>query len=207
MENIKGRIRRLRYYLTHHLSGALLSAAVIFFLGGIVVYLTFCENEAQVMVLMERMVQIFPEKNTNVFTSISYATSLIRNMEWIAALILIGCIPFAYLSAILLTLCSAMLAIAAAYYHASDVALRVFFTSFLPHGVIQVPCMLLAAALGIRLCRQLTKKLLGQNSTWYWQREVLYMLKVYIYILIPWIMISTYLETSITPYIIRHFGW
>lgn len=207
METIIGRIHRLKTYVTHHLSGALLSVAVIFFLGGIVVYLTFCENEAQVMALMERMVQIFPKMNTNVFVSLSYSSTLIRNIEWIGLLILIGCIPFVYLSGILLAGCSAMIGIAAAYYHISDVALRVFITSFLPHGMLQIPCILVASALGVRLCRQITKKILGQNATWYWQREILYMIKVFVYILLPLILLATFIEISITPYIIRYIGW
>lgn len=207
MKNMIGRIQRLYQYVTHHLSSALLTVSVLFFLGCIVMYLTFRENEAQVMLLMERMVYLFPEKSATVFTTISFSTAFVRNIELVGLLVLLGCIPFVFGSALILLGCSAMIGIAGAYYHAGDVALRVFLTSLLPHGIVQIPCLLVAGALGVRLCTQITKKVLGRNSTWYWQKEILYIIKVFLWILVPLVLLSSFLETSLTPFILRHFGW
>jgi stage II sporulation protein M len=76
-------------------------------------------------------------------------------------------------------------------------ALLVFFAGIVPHGIIEIPCMLFAAAIGLRIGATAITRLFGKSGGLI--EEVALGLKFVTLILMPALALAALIETYITP--------
>ncbi len=69
-----------------------------------------------------------------------------------------------------------------------------------PHGIIELPMLIISSAIGIRLGHEAFRTILGRPSDL--KGELIKGLKLFLYVLLPLIFIASVIETFITPLVI-----
>lgn len=87
-----------------------------------------------------------------------------------------------------------------AFIFTSQSSWLVFASGILPHGVIEIPCMLFSAAIGFRIGKTATQKLFRKNVSL--TREVALGIKFAITAIVPLLFLAALIEAYITPYFI-----
>ena len=140
--------------------------------------------------------------------TLSYLGVLKNNVFACAMCIGMGLVPFIFLPGFaILTNCmiiGALLGFGAASGVQSPLQAIVF--GLLPHGIFELPGFFLSMAMGLYLCRTLTKKLLGRAR----EEKILSMLngiaKTFVLVVIPLLIVAAVVESSITPMIMKAAG-
>ena len=134
--------------------------------------------------------------------AVSFETILINNVSVCFTSALYGFIPFVYFTAYPLGSNAALLGLMAAYYQQIDIPLSQYVMGILPHGITEIPAMILTFALGLQLCRDFTqnlkthKKLPDNQSS---KKLILNLFRIYFTLILPLIVISAVLEVYVTP--------
>lgn len=111
-----------------------------------------------------------------------------------------GCIPFLYLTALPIGLNAAVLGAMAAYYQVNGQSLLLLAVGIVPHGIFEIPALLIAFACGLYLCRELTRRILGRQEAFPPLSNVfLSIVRVYLTLVIPLLIIAALVEAYITP--------
>lgn len=88
----------------------------------------------------------------------------------------------------------------AGYYTLQKSSLTFFIMSILPHGLIELPMVLLSTAIGIGVGFETLKKLLGRKSAV--KRKLVKGLKLYAFVILPLLLLAAFIEIFITPSIL-----
>ncbi|MBQ3103123.1 MAG: stage II sporulation protein M [Oscillospiraceae bacterium] len=137
--------------------------------------------------------------------AISFELVLANNISVCFMSALYGFIPFIYLSAYPLGSNAALMGLMAGYYQQNGISLSLYALSILPHGIIEIPAMILTFALGLQLCRNFTqnlkteKKLPGNNTS---KQLILDFLRIFFTLILPLILASAALEVYVTPQVV-----
>lgn len=129
--------------------------------------------------------------------------SLLRNnVQAMLLAIGYGFLPFVYLPALSLGINALLLGGFAAYYTANGVPLWFYAAGTLPHGLFELPALVLALAGGLHLCRQVTDTLRGraQGVVAPLCRDLLRLLVLHI---LPLLLAAAVVEAHITPALLR----
>src|SRR5699024_1728968 len=86
-----------------------------------------------------------------------------NNIRASALMAILGIIPFLFLPAIILGYNAVIIGIACAFSMAMGTGVSFLVLALLPHGIFEIPALILSAALGIYLCKELVKKLVGRS--------------------------------------------
>lgn len=84
----------------------------------------------------------------------------------------------------------------------SDATFSVYLAMILPHGIIEYAAVLLAFSLGLLLCLEGSKRILGKEVLHFSERSKGVLL-VYVFIVLPLLAVSAVIEAYITPVIIQ----
>lgn len=79
-------------------------------------------------------------------------------------------------------------------------SLLIFIAGILPHGIIELPCMFFAAAIGFKIGKTAIKRLVGKKVSL--TKELADGLKFAILIILPLLLVAAFIETYITPFFI-----
>ncbi|MEM2924895.1 MAG: stage II sporulation protein M [Methanocellales archaeon] len=112
--------------------------------------------------------------------------------------------------ALLLGLCFGVLSLAFLAYNGWIIGLVIYevqqkmgsqyiIAGLVPHGIIEVPMILISVAIGFRLGVEVIKVILGNGNL---RREFKKGLSIYIFLVVPLLFIAALVEISITPLII-----
>ncbi len=115
---------------------------------------------------------------------------------------LFGCIPLIYLPALAIGLNAAVLGALAAYYQASGLSLLLFLAGIVPHGIVEIPALLLAFACGLYLCKELTARVLGRETSGTLSGVFLSVARLYLTVIVPMLAAAAILEAYVTPLVI-----
>ena len=120
--------------------------------------------------------------------------------------IIIGIIPFVFFAAISLVTNGIMIGVVLGYGKATaefSVFKAVVF-GMMPHGIFELPAIFLSLALGIYLCKIITRKFMGKANS---GEGLLYTLnltaKVFVLVIVPLLIVAALVECYITPIIIN----
>jgi len=75
-----------------------------------------------------------------------------------------------------------------------------FLLHLLPHGIIEIPMILISAGLGVRLGFFMYLSLKGEKKDM--RYELLESLRLYMRIIMPLLFVSAVIETFVTPFIV-----
>ena len=116
-----------------------------------------------------------------------------------------GFVPFVYLPALSLFSNSFLIGVMAAWYHSNGISLLVFAAGILPHGIFELPALVLSIACGIYLCRNLSRAIVGNRDRRPFVELLCDLLRVLLLLVAPMTVAAAFIECYITPFVISLF--
>lgn len=140
--------------------------------------------------------------------SISAVSIMFNNLHAAALSILYGIIPFLYLPALPIGLNASIIGAVTSSYIVSSQSLLLFAAGLIPHGIFEIPALLIAFACGLYLCHEVTQRL--SKSTSNKERTplvetILSIMRVYLTIVVPLLIIASFIEAYVTPILMSFF--
>lgn len=116
-----------------------------------------------------------------------------------------GVIPFIFLPALSLFSNSFLIGIMAAWYHTSGFSLALFAAGILPHGIFELPALVLSIACGIFLCRNITRAVSGRRDRLPFPQLLCDLLRVMLLLVAPMTVAAAFIECYVTPAVMALF--
>ena len=123
------------------------------------------------------------------------------------ALILLGFdgfIPFIYLPALSIGINSLLLGLFAGVYVNNGISLLAYFAGIVPHGIFELPALILALSSGIYLCRKVTDYV-RHNEKGVMGPLMKDLLRLFVIHIIPLLMAAAVIEAYVTPQLLKLF--
>lgn len=138
---------------------------------------------------------------------ISATALLFNNLRAAAWSILYGLIPFLYLPALSIGLNATVLGAVTASYIVGNQSLLLLLAGLIPHGIFEIPALLLCFACGLYLCSEITQHLKkSENDELNPLSETCKELfRVYVTCAVPLLIVAAVVESFVTPIIMSMF--
>lgn len=166
------------------------SIAIIVSLAGVL----YNDNirEAFSALLADVMNSVSPDDTAGeLFTFIFF-----NNLRAMTMMIVLGIFPFIFLPVFPLATNGGVIALVAVISREQGMSMPAFFAYLLPHGIIELPILILCCSLGFYLCLTLTKKIISKASI---KKCLINIARVYVSIALPAILLAALIEAYITP--------
>lgn len=122
-----------------------------------------------------------------------------NNLRACAFTMVYGLLPFVQLPALALGMNAMLLGVLAAWYAAEGYSMLAYFAALVPHGILELPALILAFAMGLYVCGQLTRRCRRDESALHvWDCLVL-ISRMLLLVLIPLLAAAALVEAYITP--------
>ena len=138
---------------------------------------------------------------------LSAAVILSNNVRACITTICCGCIPFLYLSAFSMGINAMLLGVMAAYYVASGHSLLMYALAILPHGIFEIPALVLSFSLGLYLCRQVSGRLRSLSTAMPLFLCLRQISRVLLLLVVPLLTVAAVIEAHITPALLAAAGF
>ena len=127
--------------------------------------------------------------------------------NWRAMLfcILFGFIPFLFVPISAAISNAAIMGVLAGHYYHTGQSMAMFFASILPHGIFEIPALILSVSLGTILCIYVVLALFRHKKAIPMLDLLTNILRTLLLVIFPLIVISAVIETYITPLIMQLF--
>lgn len=171
-----------------------------------IVFIALCVVSALLLSFHQDALHAFFQQITNMFEEkqlfddggISFPRLLLNNVYASAVSAAMGCIPFLFLPVLPFFSNAVVLGAMAAVYQTAGINLAVFAAGILPHGVLELPALVLSFSLGLYLCWTLTVKLTLQRERSFAQ-ALANVGRVYVLVILPLLLAAALIETYVTP--------
>ena len=115
-----------------------------------------------------------------------------------------GFIPFVFLPVVSLALNGAILGLFAAFYVNNGQSLLLYLAGILPHGIFELPALVLALSCGLYLCRVITDYV-RFNRKGTVKAALANIARVLVLNVLPLTAVAAVIEANVTPLILAHF--
>lgn len=200
------RLDELKRAWGNGLSAEVFRAAVVFFLL-VLIFFAACAASPALRERLLGLVLSSVEAGGAVRDDGSVAVGgiIVNNMGATALFMAYGLIPYLRLPALPLGINAMAMGVLGAAYLAQGRSLAAFLASLLPHGVLEVPAMLLAFGVGLFVCGQTTRRLRGDESALSVWACLVLMARTLLQVLFPLLTAAALVETYVTPAIAAFF--
>ena len=126
----------------------------------------------------------------------------LHNLDAMAWAVVYGLIPFLHLPALLLGVNAVLLGAMAAQYINSGMSLLLYLVGVIPHGIFEIPAIILALTCGLYLCSYLTGRIIRRSST---PRQPVFrrIAQVFCLVIAPLLVLAALVEAYVTPLILN----
>lgn len=154
--------------------------------------------------ILAKIAEYFTSANlTNDAGNLSALAILKNNLVACAFTTLYGLIPFVYFSALSLGLNAMILGVMGAYFIAIQHDSLTYFLGIVPHGIFELPAIILSVALGLYLCNQVNGRIRKDQAA----KPILESLnecsRIFLLVITPLLLLAALIETYITLYLVR----
>ncbi len=115
-----------------------------------------------------------------------------------------GFLPFIYLPALALGLNSILLGALATYYAHTGISFAYFLVGTFPHGIFELPALMISIALGLYLCTKITQRL-QQKVHGILFPAIHNAMRMMLFVCLPLLLIASLVEAYITPLLLKLF--
>jgi stage II sporulation protein M len=137
---------------------------------------------------------------------ISLINLFINNLQASILGILLGLIPFLFIPILGIFSNAAVLGLVFSSYQATAIPLwKLIVLGILPHGIFELTAVFLCYAMGLCVCWNLTKKIVGQRKRQNMKILLQNCLRTTVLIVVPLLMIAALVETYITGQLVGTF--
>ena len=137
--------------------------------------------------------------------SISALMLFVHNVRACIASIFYGIIPYLSLTALALGMNSLLLGILAVFVQSNGYSLLYFLAGVLPHGIFEIPALVLSYALGLSLCKEITARCRQAENLPPFSVCVIQIIRVFAFLVVPLLALSAVVEVYLTPLIAQAF--
>ena len=180
--------------------------AVVIFISLIVLTdLFFSKHPEQMQQIMDMFAQTLEDIAPDGEISAPYL--FLNNLQACAMAVILGLIPFLFLTAFTLIVNAAVMGAVAAMYRMMGRSVAVMYLAgILPHGIFELPAILLSISMGLYLCYCLVKRICeGRYKRGIVKKALANSLRTFLCLIIPLLVVAALIETYITPVILTHF--
>ena len=127
-----------------------------------------------------------------------------NNLRAMVMTVLYGFIPFLFLPALSLGVNAIIVGVMAAYYSNSGISMLAFFAGILPHGVFELPALILSLAAGLYLCQSINTYI-RHNEKGVMKPLLLDLLRLVALVVLPLLIVAAVMEAYVTPAVMQLF--
>lgn len=128
-----------------------------------------------------------------------------NNLQACTMVMLCGLLPFLRFPALSLGTNAMLLGVLAAHYVASGLSLSLYFAALLPHAVFELPALVLALAMGLFVCEQMTRRCKKDETAMPLWDCFLHISQLLLIALVPLLAAAALMESYVTPFLIPYF--
>ena len=123
----------------------------------------------------------------------------LNNLRACVFTMLYGLVPFVFLPALALGTNAATLGGLGAWYLRTGRPAAGYFAALLPHGIFELPALIVSLAMGLWACGQLTRRCRGDGTARSLRNCLALMLRMLLAVLIPLLAAAALIEAYVTP--------
>ena len=178
--------------------------SLIFLLICIIIGILVSTNEKLGSSLYEYINEVFKQLDISPKPGLNMMVDLfLNNTRATAQIILLGLIPFLFLPIFSFVFNAVIIGAVVGMYPSMGFSITAALLGIIPHGIFELPAMIYSMALGIYLNISIIKKMVSKDKKNINMKEILlHIVKSYIFIIIPLLLIASIIEAFITPIII-----
>lgn len=137
----------------------------------------------------------------------NFSVFALLNNNWSAMLttLLYGLIPFICLPALNIASNGFLIGILASWYVTSQIPFAAYLAGILPHGIFELPALVLSTACGLHLCQATTKLATHRLDSHDLLNTASEVLRVMLLVVAPMLIAAAFIECYITPVIMGFF--
>ena len=193
-------------YFSKNLKQTFFICLGIFVVTVIINAIIFQTNPQIAEMYYKELVAVFEDKSMSHYTGLSLWLWIFMNNLLAGGLtVLSGFIPFFFLPLLSLVSNAMIIGLLGAVYQINNVGWLPLLAGILPHGMIEIPALVLAATLGIHICSVIIKTIAKKNLKGEMKQAVLACLRIFMLWIIPLFFIAAFIETFMTPIIFNAF--
>ena len=122
-----------------------------------------------------------------------------NNVRACSVTMVYGLLPYVQLSALALGANAMVIGVLAAYCLTADTSALAFFLGILPHGIFELPALVLSFAMGLYVCGQLTRRCRHDETALPLWDCVTLLSWLLLLVVIPLLAVAAVLEAYVTP--------
>ena len=193
-------------YFSKNLKQTFFICLGIFVVTVIINAIIFQTNPQIAEMYYKELVAVFEDKSMSHYTGLSLWLWIFMNNLLAGGLtVLSGFIPFFFLPLLSLVSNAMIIGLLGAVYQINNVGWLPLLAGILPHGMIEIPALVLAATLGIHICNVIIKTITKKNLKGELKQALLACLRIFMLWIIPLFFIAAFIETFMTPIIFNAF--
>ena len=138
--------------------------------------------------------------------NISAINICINNLRAAGFSIFYGIVPFLFLPALPIGLNASVLGAVTASYWTGGRSMAALFAGLVPHCIFELPALFIAFACGLYLCQDMTQSIRKKDEIRPpFSQVVKNLLRVYLTIIVPLLVVASFIEAYITPICMSFF--
>ena len=202
---IKEQYKKTFYFIGKDMRWIVLGTVVIFIALIVLTDLFFMKHTD----MMTQLLQEFQETLKDIAPdgTISAPLLFLNNLKACLIAMATGLIPFLFIPVLVLGVNAAVMgAVASMYRMAGMSVVSMYLFGILPHGIFELPAILLSISMGLYLCYCLVKRICeGRYNRGIVKEALGNMLRTLLTLIIPLLAIAAVIETYVTPILMNHF--
>lgn len=205
MNAVKGQYKEAFLFFRTKLWKPALVCAVLFFaaIAGTVVILS--KRPDVVHQLMEIVSHIFSMKALQVDGKLSAMGILTNNLRTSGLLVLLGLIPFLFLPILGLVENACVIGIIMAGTALKGASLEALAAGLIPHGIFELPALILSTGMGSLLCMEVIRTLLRRKREKNFLQTLSEICRFFLLIVLPLLVVAAVIETYVSPVAMNYF--
>ena len=202
---IKEQYKKTFYFIGKDMRWIVLGTVVIFIALIVLTDLFFMKHTD----MMTQLLQEFQETLKDIAPdgTISAPLLFLNNLKACLIAMATGLIPFLFIPVLVLGVNAAVMgAVASMYRMAGMSVVSMYLFGILPHGIFELPAILLSISMGLYLCYCLVKRICeGRYNRGIVKEALGNMLRTLLTLIIPLLAVAAVIETYVTPILMSHF--
>lgn len=202
---IKEQYKKTFHFIGKDMRWIVLGTVVIFIALIVLTDLFFMKHTD----MMTQLLQEFQETLKDIAPdgTISAPLLFLNNLKACLIAMATGLIPFLFIPVLVLGVNAAVMgAVASMYRMAGMSVVSMYLFGILPHGIFELPAILLSISMGLYLCYCLVKRICeGRYNRGIVKEALGNMLRTLLTLIIPLLAVAAVIETYVTPILMNHF--